>query len=939
MWMITAPTTIPLASPTSAVKTTTNGCGHMKVIFALCLAAGMSAGCSKGEPTNDELLSRAEAAFAAGQWDKAEMDYRKALSRAPEDQAALRRLGIIYVDQGQVVQAYPLLKKLVDLQPDDPEAQLKLATIYLSARDFRQARDAASQVLEKQADNAQALLMLADASQTADEIEDARKRIQSVREKDQDRASYHLALAALDLRQNEQPRAESELKTAVDLDPKSSEAHAALGVIYWSRNDLKEADQAFKTAVELSPPRSPVRLRYADFLLKTGANAEAKKILQETNQKLPDYLPPRVLLMKMACAERQGDDCVARVKNVLSQDSINYDALYQDGVLNLSKGDAIGAIRDFEYLSNAYRQNALVRYQLALAYLLQSNSKDLNEETRRKAVDDAETRLNEAVSLQPRFGQAAMVLAELKMRKGNPAAAVELLEPLTKEQPQVAQAQYLLATAYLAQRKSDQALAVYQKMTELFPKDPRPSFLMGSVLLGQGKPADARKAFEKSNEISPDYLPAVEKLVDLDLADKQYAAAMDRVQKVIDKDPKLASPWGLRAKIYLAQRDFAHAEPDLLKAIELDPKLEPAYQLLAQLYVASNRQEEAIAKLSAFVENNKGASAAPALMQLGMINEQLKHFDAARDAYEKLLTVAPNTPLALNNLAVLYSEHFGQLDKAYELAKKAKEAANEPHIADTLGWIMYKQGDYSGALQLLQESAGKLPNVPEIQFHLGMTYYMLGEEGRARVALQNAVDASADFPAKDEARRRLSMLAIPAGTANATVRTQLENYLRESPKDPVALTRLAEVQQQEGAVDQAVKTYEQALADNPSYAPAMRQLALLYGQLSTDSPKAYELVTKAHEAFPDDALITKTLGILSYRRAFYPQSVQLLKEAAAKRKDDPELLYYLGEVHRQLKEYAECKAQLQRALTLNLSPGLAEDARRALADCSDSVPG
>jgi tetratricopeptide (TPR) repeat protein len=911
----------------------------MRLILALGLAAVISAGCSKGEPTKDELLSRADAAFAAGQWDKAEMDYRKVVSQAPEDEAALRRLGFIYVDQGQVVQAYPLLKKLADLQPDDPQVQLKLATIYLSARDFKQARDAASQVLEKQADNGQALLLLANASQTPDEIEDARKRIQSVREKDEDRASYHLALAALDLRQNAQPRAESELKTAVDLDPKSSEALAALGTLYWSRNDLKAADQAFKTAAEVSPPRSPVLLRYADFLLRTGANAEAKKILEETNQKVPDYLPPRVLLMKMACAERQDDNCVARVKNVLSQDSINYDALYQDGILNLSKGDAVGAIRDFEYLSGAYRQNALVRYQLALAYLLHSNSKDLNEDTRRKAVDAAETRLNEAVSLEPRFGQAAMVLAEFKLRKGNPAAAVELLEPLTKEQPQIEQAQYLLATAYLAQRKSDQALAVYQKMTELFPKDPRPSFLMGSVLLGQGKQADARKAFEKSNEISPDYLPPVEKLVDLDLADKQYAAAMDRVQKVIDKDPKLASPWGLRAKIYLAQRDFAHAEPDLLKAIELDPKLEPAYQWLAELYVASNRQEEAIAKLSAFVENNKGASAAPALLQLGMINEQLKHFDAARDAYEKLLTVAPNTPLALNNLAVLYSEHFGQLDKAYELAKRAKETANEPHIADTLGWIMYKRGDYNGALQLLQESAGKLPNVPEIQFHLGMTYYMLGEEGPARVALQNAVDASANFPDKDEARRRLSILAIPAGTANATVRTELENYLHQSPKDPVALTRLAEVQQREGAVDQAVKTYEQALADNPSYAPAMRDLALLYGQLSTDTPKAYELVTKAHEAFPDDAAITKTLGILSYRRAFYPQSVQLLKEAAAKRKDDPELLYYLGEVHRQLKEYAECKAQLQRALTLNLSPGLADDARRALADCSDAVPG
>jgi uncharacterized protein HemY len=63
-----------------------------------------------------------------------------------------------------------------------------------------------------------------------------------------------------------------------------------------------------------------------------------------------------------------------------------------------------------------------------------------------------------------------------------------------------------------------------------------------------------------------------------------------------------------------------------------------------------------------------------------------------------------------------------------------------------------------------------------------------------------------------------------------------------------------------------------------------------------------------------------------------------LKEAAAKRKDDPEVLYYLGEVYRQLKQNTECKSTLERALTLNLSPGLADDAKGALAECSGSSP-
>ena len=72
-----------------------------------------------------------------------------------------------------------------------------------------------------------------------------------------------------------------------------------------------------------------------------------------------------------------------------------------------------------------------------------------------------------------------------------------------------------------------------------------------------------------------------------------------------------------------------------------------AYQLLAQLYVASNRQEGAIAKLNAYVEKNK---AVPALMQLAMINEQAKHFDAA------LPLLGPgeaSAPLPALNLGVL----------------------------------------------------------------------------------------------------------------------------------------------------------------------------------------------------------------------------------------------------------------------------------------------
>ena len=435
-------------------------------------------------------------------------------------------------------------------------------------------------MLEKQPENEQALLLLVDASRTADDIADARKLIQGLRDKDQDRARYHLALGSLDLRQNDQARAESEFKAALNLDPKSIDANAALGSFYWSRNEVKEAAQAFKTAADLAPERSPKRLRYADFLIKTGAGAEAKSFLEEMNRKAPDYLPPRVFLMKMACAEHyQDEDCITRVQNVLSQDPINLDALVIDGMLSLSKGDAPKAIRVFEYLSNTYARNPQVRYQLARAYLLYANSAGAMES--RRAVESAESRLDEAVKLNPRFEQAILLLSELKIRKGVPAPAVDLLVPLNKERPQIAQAHYLLGTAYLAQQKTDDALAVYRQMTELFPTDPQPPYLVGVMLLAQGSSRTPAKRWRDQSRFRPDYLPPIEKLIDLDLADKQYASALTRVDKQIENNPKLAQAWGLRGKIYFAQRDFTHAEPDLLKAVELDPKLEAAYLLLA----------------------------------------------------------------------------------------------------------------------------------------------------------------------------------------------------------------------------------------------------------------------------------------------------------------------------------------------------------------------
>ena len=891
---------------------------------ALCLVL-LSAGCSKSPPTKDQILSRANDHFAAGQYVAAEADYREALRLDPKDPTAVRQLGLIYFDQGELPQAYTALRKAAELEPDNLDVQVKLAKTEFSARQFKDARELATAILDKNPGNEDALILLASTAGPYGDADDVRTLIQGYRDKDTDRPGYHLALGRLALIQNDQAQAETEFKAALALDAKSANAYLALATIYRAKGDAAQAGEALKTAADLSPMRSPLRLSYAEFKRQTGDTAGAKSIAEQISKAIPDALPPRVYLMKIACEEKAAD-CPELVKKILEEDPLSYDGLLQSGMLSIANKDGAQALRTFGRMAQIYQGVADVRYRLAEAYLLngQNDAED-------KAVDS----LNTALKFDPHLDQAALLLAELKIRKQQYAAAIDLLNLVVKDQPQLPQARYLLAASYVAQQNTPQALAIYRQMEELFPKDPQPAFLIGMILSSQQKLPEARASIEQALKIAPDYLPAFERLVDLDIAEKKYDDAIDLLQKQIDKKPDNAQLLGIRAKVYLAQKDFPHAEADLVKAIQLDPKLERAYLMLAELYLSSNRQDQAIEKLNAFVEKNKDI---PSLMLLAAIHDQMKQHDAAGDAYKKVLEINPNFFAALNNLAVLDTEYLGQLDAGLELAKKARALApDNPNAADTLGWALFKKGNYDDALPLLQQSVSKLPDDFNVQFHLGMTFYQKGDEGSARSAFQKALAPGRDFSGKDEATKRLAVLSIDTQNANAATRATLDDYLKGNPNDPIALIRLAQVQQRDGDMDGATKIDEKILTINPQFGPALKQLALLDAKQAPDDKKTYDLVGRARLAYPDDFELAKTLGILTYRRGDYRRALELLQLVSDKDKNDPETLFYLGMSHYQLKQFDKTKEELERVLTMkDLSQSNADEAKRALADCCAS---
>ena len=106
---------------------------------------------------------------------------------------------------------------------------------------------------------------------------------------------------------------------------------------------------------------------------------------------------------------------------------------------------------------------------------------------------------------------------------------------------------------------------------------------------------------------------------------------------------------------------------------------------------------------------------------------------AAIARYRKILSLAPDTPLALNNLAYALAVRKGELREAQPLAERAHSLAPQSGvIADTLGWIYFISGDAGRALPLLSEAARLEPDSAEIREHLATIQAALGGGSAAR---------------------------------------------------------------------------------------------------------------------------------------------------------------------------------------------------------------
>jgi len=889
------------------------------VLFLALLAA--TGGCTQ-QARRALHLSRGEHDFKAEKYEEAEIEYRAVLMLAPFDPTATRQMGLLYYNDGLLVRAFPYLLKVAQSKQKDVEVQLKLAMTYLSLGSTRDAVATAKKVLELRPGDEDAMLLLCETARASTGIEETRRLIEGMRQKDTDRGSYHLALGTLLFLQQDQGGAQREFQQALQLDPKSGAAFLAMANLYLQRHDLKQAGAALQKAAGLSPLRSPRRIRYIQFELRSGTATQGKADLAEILAKAPDYVPALVFAVNLALDERRFEDCAGLIQRILSRDPLNYDALLERGSLEFERGDIPASAKDLELADSIYPRSPQLKLQLARVYLRSGDSAR------------AENRLSQAINLEPDLDPAIMLMAELQIRKADFTAASGSLTDVVRRRPNLEPAYLLLARADLAENNFDGALDLYRRAEALFPRDPQAPYWAGCAFLRRNRPEEAYREFEKSVAIEPRYQDAQKMLVELDLRAGRGIDALKRVYDLIEKYPLSAVPLILRSEVRVTQHDLAGAEDDLSQAIELEPKSQSAYVLLARLYLLSHDRPRALDQLTKLAGRTSSSNA---LLQIGMIHANLKEYDAARTAYEKVLATEPRFVPALINLANLYGDDLGNLDRAYEMAERARAAAPEdPSAADALGWILCRRGEYRDALVLEQEAAEKVPNDPDVEDHAGVAYYMMGEEESARAAFQSALASAVDSPSKEDARRHLARLDLDISTAGPAARADLQAQLRAEPKDAVATARLAEIEARDGHPAEAAAGLESALKLSPRSNRIMIELATLYSGPIPNPARARELLASAHQIAPDDPAISRQLALTQVKLGAFPESLALLQEVARRLPNDPEVLLDLGWAYYRVGQIALAQSTLQTALAFGGTfPGRA-DAERFAAMISGS---
>ena len=207
---------------------------------------------------NDYLVAR--------DWNSAETHARKALELAPDMNAGLRLLGVVYTQRGQFDQAIAILEKAMRLDPYNAETYNNLSTAYMQKGQYDKAEELLQTSLQIMPGYRIAFLNLGLLALLRGNFEAAADYLERAIEQVPDDPPPRNNLAVALIRLGRYDEARHHLQYIIDRYPELPNAYFNMAITYVLENQFPEAMKWIKTgAGRCSPIASQQFLADGDF--------------------------------------------------------------------------------------------------------------------------------------------------------------------------------------------------------------------------------------------------------------------------------------------------------------------------------------------------------------------------------------------------------------------------------------------------------------------------------------------------------------------------------------------------------------------------------------------------------------------------------------------------------------------------------------------------